>query len=507
MRLLASIAPSRCNRRVRALTPLALAVFALFAALPLAAGDDPAAQLEPEIRRLIEVFNLIDQNAADPIDPDQAIYQGALPGMLRTLDPFSIFFDPDQFAQLQQMQRSETKGFGTIVSVVPGRVTILQTMDGSPAAKAGLSAGDEILAINNIPLAPLLPEQLVQLLSQARQQTAVLDVRKPGNARLFRLTLSPELVDTPSVDRGFLIEPDVAYLRIKSFDQPTGRLTKETIDKLGGAALKGLIIDLRDNPGGAVQAAIDVASLFLKPGQLIFTIKGRAEEQQDARVPKLAQPYSFPVALLVNEKTASAAEILAGALQDHDRATVIGDPTYGKGVVQNVFPLSANTGMALTTAFYYTPSGRSIQKPLPGGSLNVAAKATPGAFHTDSGREVHGGGGIQPDERVNIPNVSQLVYVLDASGALTSFAGEYVQSHEIPADFDVTPSIMDQLRVFLSGHSIQPGIGDWLRDSDLIRSKLKQEIYNLKFGVEKGDEIEMRRDPLVKRAVERLGVH
>ncbi len=145
----------------------------------------------------------LDEQAADPVSPDQAIYQGAIPGMLRTLDPHSIFFDPDQFQQLQQMQQSESKGFGTIVSIVPGRVTILQTMEGSPSAKSGLSAGDEILAINNIPLAQLVPEQLVQLLSQARQQAAVLDVRKPGNARAFRLTLSPELIDAPSVDRGF----------------------------------------------------------------------------------------------------------------------------------------------------------------------------------------------------------------------------------------------------------------------------------------------------------------
>ena len=123
--------------------------------------------------------------------------------MLRTLDPHSIFFDPDQFQQLQQMQQSEVKGFGTIVSIVPGRVIVLQTMEGSPSAKAGLGAGDEILAINNIPLGSLVPDQLVELLSEARQQAAALDVRQPGNARVFRVTLSPELIDTPSVDRHF----------------------------------------------------------------------------------------------------------------------------------------------------------------------------------------------------------------------------------------------------------------------------------------------------------------
>ena len=402
------------------------------------------------------------------------------------------------------MQQSESKGFGTIVSIVPGRVTILQTLEGSPSAKSGLSAGDEILAINNIPLSQLVPEQLIQLLSQARQQAAVLDVRKPGNARAFRLTLSPELIDAPSVDRVFMLSPGIGYLRIKSFDEPTGKLVKSSIDALGGADLNGLVIDLRDNPGGAVKAAVEVASLFLKPEQTVFTVRGRNEQKEEVRVPVLAQPYSFPLAVLMDAKSASASEILAGALQDHDRATILGEPSYGKGIVQNVFPLSGNSGLALTIAFYYTPSGRSLQKPLASGSLNVAAKATPGTFHTDAGRAVRGGGGIQPDVLVQASPVSQLVYVLDASGILTAFAGEYVQSHDIPDNFDVTPELLDQLKVSLSQRGIQPGIGEWLRDRDLIQSKLKQEIVNLKFGVEKGDQIEMQRDAVVLRAIESL---
>ncbi len=465
------------------------------------AEDDPAAVLDPEIKQFTDVFAIVEQQSADQVSPDQAFYQGAIPAMLRTLDPHSIFFDPSEFQQLQQMQRSESKGFGTIVSIVPGRVIILQAMEGAPSAKAGLAAGDEILAINGIALGQLEPDQLVQLLTQARQQAAVLDVRRPGNARIFRFTLNPELVNTPSVDRGFLVAPQVGYLRIKSFEEPTGKLVKETIEKLGGAKLKGLIIDLRDNPGGAVQAAVETASLFLKPDQLLFKIRGRNKEEQEVRVAAIANPYAFPVAILVDEKTASAAEILSGALQDHDRAVIRGTPTYGKGLVQNVFPLSGNTGLALTIAFYYTPSGRSIQKPLASGSLDVSAAAKPGTFHTDSGRPVQGGGGIQPDEVIEPLVPTSLIAVLDASGALTSFASEYVQSHEIKSNFDVTSAMLDQLQTFLSERNIRPGIGEWLRDRDIIQSKLKQEIVNLKFGVEKGDEIEIQRDPVTHRAL------
>jgi len=481
-------------------------VVLLLLPVALRADDDAAAAAADDLKKIIDIFVTLDEHAADPVSADQAIYQGAIPGMLRTLDPHSIFFDPEQFQQLQQMQQSESKGFGTIVSIVPGRVTILQTMEGSPSAKSGLSAGDEILAINNIPLSRLVPEQLIQLLSQARQQAAVLDVRKPGNARAFRLTLSPELIDAPSVDRVFMLSPGIGYLRIKSFDEPTGKLVKSSIDKLGGADLKGLVIDLRDNPGGAVKAAVEVASLFLAPEQTVFTIRGRNEQKEEVKVPSVAQPYTFPLAVLMDAKSASASEILAGALQDHDRATILGEPSYGKGIVQNVFPLSGNSGLALTIAFYYTPSGRSLQKPLASGSLNIAAKATPGTFHTDAGRVVRGGGGILPDVAVQPAQVSQLVYVLEASGILTAFASEYVQAHDIPENFDVTPELLDQLKVSLSQRGIQPGIGEWLRDRDLIQSKLKQEIVNLKFGVEKGDQIEMQRDAVVLRAIESLSV-
>ena len=473
-------------------------------AAPKPDAEKSATSLAEAIKQMVEVFVAIDEHAADPIAPNQAIYEGAIPGMLRTLDPHSSFFDPQQFQQLQQMQQSESKGFGTIVSIVPGRVIVLQTLEGSPSAKAGLSAGDEILAINNIPLAQLVPEQLIQLLSQARQQAAQLDVRKPGNARTFRLTLSPELMNDPSVDRAFLLAPAVGYVRLKAFELPSGKLVKESIDKLGGVDLHGLVLDLRDNPGGAVQAAVDIASLFLKPDQLVFTIRGRNEQKNEARVAALAKPYEFPVAVLMNEKSASAAEILAGAMQDHDRALILGEPSYGKGIVQNVFPLSGNSGLALTIAFYYTPSGRSLQKPLESGSLNVAAKATPGTFHTDAGRAVVGGGGIQPDIVMSPPAVSRLIFVLEASGSLTLFATEYVQAHEIAEGFEVTPGILDQLKVFLSQRNIQPGIADWLSNRDLIQIKLRQEIVNLKFGVAQGDQIEMRHDPLVTRAVESL---
>jgi carboxyl-terminal processing protease len=470
------------------------------ASLARGADTDP----EREIKRMVDVFSILESQAADPISSETAIYRGAIPGMLRTLDPHSIFFDPGQFQQLQQMQRSEQKGFGMIVSVLPGRVIVLQTMDGTPSAKAGLAGGDEILAINNIALSRLDSDQLIQFMGEARQHEVGLDVRRPGNVRLLRFTLTPAVVDTPSVDRAFLLSPGIGFLRLTAFEGPSGKLVKETIEKLGGASLKGLVIDLRANPGGDVKSAVEIASLFLEPEQLIFTVKGRAAGSEEVRVKKLNRPYTFPVSVLVDAKSASASEIFTGAMQDHDRATVIGEPTYGKGLVQQVYPLSSGSGLALTTAFYYTPSGRSIQKTLAGVELTAATTVEKGPFKTDKGRTVRGGGGIQPDEIVVPETQSRLRSVLDATGSFTAFATEYLRTHDIPENFEVPGSMLDELKVFLSEHSIQPSVSDWLKDRDWIQSRLKQDLFNLKFGVARGDQIEFKRDPMVKAALKRL---
>jgi carboxyl-terminal processing protease len=460
--------------------------------------------LEPELKKFTDVFARVEANAAEPVDSRQAIFGGAIPGMLRRLDPHSVFLDPDQYEQLKQMEKSERKGFGSVVSVLPGRVIILQTVAGTPSAKAGLSPGDEILAINNIPLNRLEFDQLIQLLTEARQHQVKLDVRRPGNARMLQFVLTPELVDSPSVDRAFMLRPSVAYVRVASFDPKTGEQLKAAIDKLGGTSLKGLVLDLRNNPGGVVEAALKTSALFLKPGQKILSVKGRAVQGEEIDVPKDAKPYEFPVAILINEKTASAAEIVTGALQDHDRAAVVGEPSYGKGLVQSVYNLSGNSAVALTTAFYYTPSGRSIQKPLEGVQLGIAIGKAKPEFKTDSGRLVTGGGGIQPDEIAGPEPVTRLRMVLDASGAMTTFATEYTQKNKVAPDFTATGAILDDLKVWLSERNIQPPVNDWLRDKSWIASRLTQEILTLAFGVEKGDEVEAQRDPVVQAALARI---
>ncbi|MDE3165717.1 MAG: S41 family peptidase, partial [Acidobacteriota bacterium] len=266
--------------------------------------------------------------------------------------------------------------------------------------------------------------------------------------------------------------------------------------------------DLRNNPGGMVDAAIRIAGMFLDPGAKILTVRGRHVPEKSEFVPGIATPYHFKLAILVNEKTASASEIVSGAMQDHDRATIIGSPSFGKGLVQSVFPLSEGTGLALTTALYYTPSGRSIQKPLAREFGLAATTAHPNQlseFHTDKGRPVKGGGGIQPDFVILPPEMNRLRAVLDASGSFTNFATEYLHTHQVDQEFEVTPAMLDQFRLFLSDRQIRPGLSEWLAEGDFVTNRLKTEIFNQAFGVEKGDEVEAQRDPVILKALEVVG--
>lgn len=475
----------------------------LFLLASAAAADD---DLETQVKRVTQAFALVEQNAAEPVSSEQIFYQGVIPGMLRRLDPHSVFFDPQQFEQLKQLETSTRKGFGSVVSVLPGRVVVLQTMPGTPSAKSGMSPGDEILAINNYRLDRLDLDQLIGLLQESRQQPAHLVIRRPGNARLLDFTLIPEEMQQPSVERVFFVAAGVGYLRVASFDEQTGAQIKEGIEKLGGGKLKGLVLDLRNNPGGLLTSALETAGLFLKPGSSILTVRGRAVPQKEEKVPADAKPYDFPLAVLINGKSASASEIVAGALQDHDRAVIVGEPSFGKGLVQSVFPLADSSGLALTTALYYTPSGRSIQKPFDATQFALGATAAhpndKADFRTDKGRMVRGGGGIVPDEIVYPPSVSQFRVALETSGSFTSFATDYTQKNKVTTSFEITPSLLDDFHVYLAEHGIEPGLAEWSSELDFIRNRLKTEIFNQSLGVEKGDEVEAQRDPQIQHAVE-----
>ena len=466
-----------------------------------AAGQD----LENAVRTFTSVYAAVEREAAEPIDPERAIYGGAIPSMLRPLDPHTVFLDPEQFEQLQRLQQSVRKGFGSVVNAMPGRVIILQVLPGTPSARAGLAPGDEIIAVNGVALESLGIEQLIGVLEEARKRPAELGVRRAGSPRPLQFVLTPEEMQMPSVSAAFLLSPGVGYLRLESFDVQTGADLEKAIEKLGGRSLKAFVLDLRNNPGGLLPAALETASLFLKPGQRLVTVSGRAVVATEEKVHEEAKPYSFPLAVLINERSASASEIVAGCLQDHDRAVIIGQPSFGKGLVETVYPLSEGAGLALTTAFYYTPSGRSIQRPLTSGQLSSTAAGQ--EFRTDSGRIVRGGGGIQPDHLVLEKPLTRLQMYLDASGAFPTFATDYLRRHgKVAETFEATADVLDEFQAFLAQRKVLPGLAEWSDVRSWISNRLKTEIFNQAVGVARGDQVEAQRDEAILNALEALGV-
>ena len=474
----------------------------------LALGDDG---LDLHLQRFLDVYAVVEQQFADPVDPETTFYQGVLPSMLHTLDPHSAFLDRDQYERLQEMRTSTEKGFGSVVSLLPGRVIVLQTLPGSPSARSGLSPGDEIVVINRYPLAPLTIHQLVSLLGQSRQDRAELMVKRPGFARLIPMDLIPAEMADPSVRRSFVIEPGLAYVKLANFEQNTAEELRQAIDGLDGDELSGLILDLRGNPGGIVESAVMAAAFFLKPGENILWIRAKEGPKEEVKVPEGYKPYGFRVCVLIDDQTASAAELMAGALQDHDRAWIVGVPSFGKGLVQSVFPLSEGAAVALTTAKYLTPSGRSIQRPLADCELYALASCLDSSdkgkqFKTDAGRVVEEGGGITPDEIVFPRPYTRFEAAMEGSNSFLEFAQEQLRREgKVSGDFEVSSRMLDDFQLFLSERKIRPGLAEWSATVSFIRSRLKQEFFNLSLGVQEGDQIEVRRDPMVLAALRNLG--
>ncbi len=457
------------------------------------------AQLEAQTGRFVEVFRLLGRHLADPFDPAAAIYSGALPAMVRTLDPHSAFLDPQQFESLREMQRSTEKGFGSVVNLLPGRVIVLQTLPDSPSARAGVAPGDEIVVLNGQPLARMPVEQLVAVLGSARQGSARLMVRRPSFPKLLEMTLIPAEMADPSVSRRFELEPGIAYVKILNFESQTAAELSEAIEELGGEGLRGLVLDLRGNPGGIIEAAVEVAAFFLSPGDRILWVRGREGPKEELRVPPRFKSYALPVRILIDERTASAAELVAGALQDHGRARVVGQRSFGKGLVQSVFELSGGTALALTTAFYETPAERPIQRWLGTCGSYQLARCADGEGRADLR------GGIVPDRTPRPRFLSELEQVLLASNSFLEFARDFVRQRAgIDPSFEPGNPMLDDFQLYLSKRGIRPSISEWTASLDFIRSLLKQEVLNLSLGVAAGDEVEVRRDPAVLAALQEV---
>ena len=389
------------------------------------------------------------------------------------------------------------------------KIVVLIPMEGTPAFRAGIRPGDVILSVDGKSTDGMDSAAVAALLKGPRGTHVAVTMGREGSAKPLTFDLVRDEVTQSSVDLAFMVKPGVGYIHIKGFMETTSHEVQDAIDKFG-PNLQGLLIDLRGNPGGLLNEAVEVSDKFLQKGQVVVSQHGRAFQDQIYRAPKGSEA-KYPIVVLVNRNTASAAEIVSGALQDHDRALVVGETTFGKGLVQTVFPISENTGLALTTYHYYTPSGRLIQRNYNGVSLydyyyvrNDAAPAdntNKEVKLTDSGRPVYGGGGITPDEKIAEVKDNRTEDSLLQHYAFFNFTKHYLATHTVTKDMTVDDALLSEFKAFLKEQKVDIADKDFNDNLDWIKASIKSELLTSQFGQTEGMKVRAAWDPQIQKAL------
>jgi len=459
-----------------------------------------------------KVYSLVETNFATPVSPGEAIYKGAIPGMLRNLDPHSTFFAPKDYQALREEQNGRYSGVGMQVGPRGSKTVVLAPFPGFPAYRAGIRPGDIILSVNDRSTDTLTSTEVADMLKGPRNTTVKIVVQREGSPDYLPFTVTREDVTRPTVQPAFWVKPGIAYVRILSFGDFTSRELDANLKRLGEDSIEGLILDLRNNPGGLLNQAVDVAGHFLERGQTVVSHRGRASAERVYTAQQGNHGHEYPIVVLVNQYSASAAEIVSGALQDHDRAWILGQTTFGKGLVQTVFPLLDHTGLALTTAHFYTPSGRLIQRDYSKESFydyyftrDANTRNENDVKMTDSGRTVYGGGGILPDAKYAAPLMDSLQTELYRNG-LFSFSRNYFAHHPaaLPKGWMPDNSLLEDLHDYLLDNGYQFTEAQFTGDHDWIKRYLAKEMYIWAFNVDDSDRVFAMTDPEVEKAVNSL---
>ena len=442
-------------------------------------GSSPSQSVYQQARMFDDVLSHVADYYVDSLDERQ-LYRMAIDGMLRELrDPYTGYLDGRELRSLTEQTSGNYGGVGLQIEYRDGAIVVVVPLADSPAERAGMMTGDRIVQVDDSATARWNQERAVGALRGPAGTPVSLKVERPGVTGLLSYRLTRAQIHARSVRLATMVGDGVGYVELYSFSEATARELSNAIDSLKGAGMRSLILDLRWNPGGLLDEGVAVADLFLDPGQAIVSTRGRAPGATRQLVDRQPQRYAtLPIVVLVNGATASAAEIVAGALQDHDRALIVGTTSYGKGLVQSVFPLSNQVSLKMTTSKWYTPAGRSIQRPFRGladerdPDDEIAADTTPvDSFRTDRGRIVRGGGGIAPDVVVR-PDSAEIIArntlqtalgknVVKYTDALAAFAlGARARQSVSGPLFEVTPAIRSQFLGMLQerGVTLEPSI-------------------------------------------------
>ena len=486
-------------------------------ALEGAAADTSQDDVKASVSAFTKVFSVVEQNFAEPVNPERALYKGAIVGMLRTLDPHSSFLDASDFQLLRENQKGHYFGVGMSIGLSragTGRTIVLVPFPGSPAYRAGIRPGDVILAVDDKPTDNLKMDEIRDLLKGPRGTRVKIAMGREGSDKPLVFELTRDEIPRRSVEDAFWIRPGIAYLGVSQFTENTSREIEESFRRLGEQNVRGLILDLRSNPGGLLNEGVAVADRFLRKGQAIVSHRGRVSSEKPYTAKQGNAGRDYPIVVLVDHQSASAAEIVAGALQDHDRAWILGETTFGKGLVQTVYPLRDGAGLALTTAHYYTPSGRLIQRDYSNGSFfdyywgrkETDPRNSLDVKMTDSGRTVYGGGGITPDEKYAAPRLNPFQIQLARKYAFFNFAAKYFGSHEakLPKNWEPDHNILEEFHRYLLDEKYDFAEADFVQNLDWAKLQMRREFYISAFSDDEARRLAIEADPAVGKAIDSL---
>jgi carboxyl-terminal processing protease len=452
---------------------VAVLIAALFALGWWSGREGGRGELYANVDRFVEVLHKVDENYVEPVDPERVV-TGAIQGMLQTLDPYSQFLDAKEYSRLQEMTHGSFTGVGLEVGIRDHFPTVIAPIEGGPAWEAGIQTGDAIIKVDDRSTADFTFDRVASALRGPAGTRVKVTIQRDGEPGDRDIDLTRREIVVTSVPYAFVTEGGVGYVRISRMAEDTDARLRESLARLRSQGAKSLVIDLRRNPGGLLDQAVQVTEHFVPRGSEIVSTRGRNTTLNRRYVARDNAPETqWPMAVLVDQGSASASEIVAGALQDLDRALVVGQGSFGKGSVQNVFPIPGGQGaVKLTTALYYTPSGRSIHHRVadetPADPLvdedddpddrpdSVSTSTAPRdtarpAFHTASGRTVLGGGGITPDVLVAADTLGRLATEFERRGLALRFSRRWdterpLKQSALPEPGAVWPELLTFLR-------------------------------------------------------------
>ena len=473
--------------------------------------------VQDSVKQFTRVLSIVERNYADPVDADKAIYDGAIPGMLHVLDPHSNFFDPRQYALFREEQEGKYYGVGMIVTSRDNETVVQAPFVNSPAYKAGIRPGDVILKVDGKKCTGLTTTEVADMLKGAKGTTVHISLGREGWAEPIDVTVVRDEIPRPGVEFSTMVKPGIGYVRVFTFNETTDQDLAEALKKLDVSKLDGLIIDLRGNGGGLLNQAVGMADMFLDKGELVVSHRGRASTEHSYYAVRGNQGVEVPLIVLVNNGSASASEIVSGAIQDHDRGLIVGETSFGKGLVQTQFPISEETALLLTTARYYTPSGRLIQRDYKNVTLydyhyNPKPPQAPDVKLTDTGRQVYGQGGITPDVMVAEPRATEFQDLLERRGVFYSGpqgVGDFVrfylgQRPTVTKDFVTDDTVIVQLKKYLAQEHIDVSDQQIQDNLSWLKWETKREVFTTVFGLNEGYKVALESDPQLEKAIASL---